>query len=321
MNDHESHDGRVRAGDDGASAARLAPPDRIVTATAEDGSFSVVAGITTTLVRETQARHALGPLSTVALGQLVSGAALLGAGLKGRERLSLRIASDGPLRGLVADVELASDRRVLARAMTNEPTIDLPLETDGTYDLPRAIGAGHLQVTRSFEIGQPYVGIVPLLTGEIGADLASYLGNSQQIPSVVALGVLVKPSGVASAGGVIAQILPSADESTIATLERRTTTMPPVSALVEAGVEPEDLARTLAGPMALRNFASYEVAFGCRCTRELVEVALLGLGADELRKIGAEGRETEAVCEFCKRRYVLDAADVRGLVERLGGAV
>ncbi|MBC5800600.1 MAG: Hsp33 family molecular chaperone HslO [Candidatus Eremiobacteraeota bacterium] len=298
-------------------------PDRILTATASDGSFSIVAGITTDLVTETQRRNALAPTASAAVGRLVTGAALLGASLKSREKLSLQIASDGPLERIIADVQLNLDRTgkeadaIGARAYTRHPGVDLPLNEHGKFDVGRAVGRGYLQVTRSFEVGQPYVGIVELQSGEIGDDLAGYLGTSQQIPSVVALGVLANPSGIKAAGGIIAQVLPGASEATIATLEERARDMPPVTSQIGGGAGVEEVIASLAGPLHMRYTREYRVAFTCTCSRARVERALLGLGSDELRKMSSERPNTEAVCEFCKTAYVVSKDEVEDLIERL----
>ncbi len=291
--------------------------DRIVTATAADGSFSIVAGTTTQLVRETQSRHELSPTASAALGRLVSGAALLGAGLKGKERLSLQVVGSGPLRGMTAEVALTGPNALGARAYARNPLVDVPLNERGKFDVGGAVGSGHLHVTRSFEVGQPYGGVVPLVSGEIGDDIAGYLANSEQIPSIVALGVLANPSGIKAAGGLIAQVLPGADERTIARLEERAQTMAAITTQIDAGATAEDLARELAGETALLWRGEHSVEFACRCTRERVELALLALGRDELAKIAREDPTTEAVCEFCKKRYVLSAEDVGRLALRL----
>ncbi len=297
-------------------------PDRIVTATAIDGSFSIVAGITTELVRETQQRHELAPTASAAVGRLLTGAALLGASLKGREKLTLQIASDGPLRGIVADVQLGRTgddgaEEIGARAYARRPDVDVPLNERGKFDVGAAVGKGYLQVTRSFEVGQPYVGIVELASGEIGDDIAAYLMTSEQIPSVVALGVLANPGGIKASGGIIAQVLPGADDATIGALEARARTMVPVTAQIADDASVHDLVRALAGPLEMRYTRTYDVAFTCTCSRERVERALLGLGRDELSKIISEQPQTEALCEFCKTAYVLSPDEVRALIERL----
>ncbi len=292
--------------------------DRVVTATAVNGTVSFVAGTTTELVRETQQRHGLAPTAAAAVGRLVTAAALLGTSLKGRERLTLQIGGDGPIGTVVADAWSGGGDVISARGYARNPLADLPLNARGKFDVAGVIGHGRLQVTKSYEVGQPYVGIVPLASGEIGDDVASYLANSEQIPSVVALGVLAGPDGIQAAGGVIAQLMPGAADDTIARLEASAAEMPPVTTQIAAGAGARALIERLAGAMELRAHEhEYHPRFDCRCTRERVERALAGLGADELRKIAREQPETEATCDFCKRRYVLTAADVEGLLARL----
>jgi molecular chaperone Hsp33 len=292
--------------------------DRIVTASAARGTVSLVSGITTDLVREVRARHDLAPTASAAVGRLVTAAALLGASLQGRERLTLQIVGDGPLGAISADAWQSGPKAIGARAWARNGHADLPLNARGKFDVAAAVGHGNLQVTKSFEVGQPYSGIVPLVSGEIGDDVASYLANSEQIPSVVALGVLADPNGIRAAGGVIAQILPGADESTIGVLERAAAAMPPVTTQIVDGADPQALLHAVAGTLDLKPFDECAIDFDCRCTREKVEIALLGLGKDELAKIAREQPRTEARCDFCGERYVLTAGDVAALAQRLG---
>jgi molecular chaperone Hsp33 len=292
-------------------------PDLIISASAPEAGFAIVAGITTDLVREAQRRHGLSPTATAAVGRLTTGAALLGSSLKGRERVSLQISGDGPLGSIVADTWLIDEERIGARGYAKVPHVDLPLNARGKFDVAGAVGNGSMQVTKSYEVGQPYVGVVPLHSGEIAEDIASYLVNSEQVPSIVALGVLADPSGVKAAGGVIAQVLPGADERAVAALEERALAMPPVTKLISEGADAHALLHALAGPVELRSHRTIDVQFSCRCTREKVEAALLGLGADELHKMARERPETEATCEFCKKMYVFTSEEVNGLAERL----
>ena len=292
--------------------------DRIVTASAARGTVSLVAGITSGLVREARERHDLAPTASAAVGRLLTAAALLGASLKGRERLTLHIAGDGPIGAITADSWSSGDHAVGARAYARNGHADVPLNARGKFDVARAVGNGKLQVTKTYEVGQPYSGIVPLVSGEIGDDVAAYLANSEQIPSVVALGVLAGPNGIRAAGGVIAQVLPGADEATVAALERNAASMAAVTTQIVGGADAEALLRAVAGELEVKIFDSYDVGFDCRCTREKVETALLGLGKDELAKIAREQPQTEATCDFCGESYVLSADDVLGLAERLG---
>src|SRR5471032_1633421 len=239
--------------------------DKIVTASAANGTVSLVAGITTEIVREAQARHVLAPTASAAVGRLLTGAALLGASLAGRERLTLQINGDGPIGSLVADAWSGGDGIITARAYARHPHADLPLNARGKFDVAGVIGAGQLQVTKSYEIGQPYKGIVPLETGEIGEDIASYLANSQQIPSVVALGVLANPAGIVAAGGIIAQLMPGADDATIAALERNAREMPPVTQQIVEGADGEALLAAVTRSLELNVFRAFAIEFDCRC--------------------------------------------------------
>jgi molecular chaperone Hsp33 len=292
--------------------------DRVVTASAANGTISIVAGTTTELVREAQRRHDLAPTASAAVGRLITSAALLGASLRGRERLTLQVVGDGPLGALVADAWSGGEGRIAARGYARRPRVDLPLNARGKFDVAAAVGRGQLQVTKSYDVGRPYVGIVPLETSEIGDDVAAYLANSQQIPSVVAVGVLADPSGIKAAGGVVAQLLPGADEGTIERLERNAAEMPAVTTQIAGGAGPSDLIEALAAGLGVRPHPDeFTVDFTCRCTIERFETALIGLGRDELHKIAREHADTEATCDFCKARYVLTPNDVQRLIARL----
>jgi molecular chaperone Hsp33 len=292
-------------------------PDMLLTASNRDAGVTLVAAITTRLVAEIRERHDLWPTATAAVGRLTTGAVLFGAGLKGSERISLQIAGNGPLGTLAADAWLLDERTVGARGYSSNGRVDLPIDARGKFNVAGAVGSGSLQVTRSSDIGQPYVGVVPLASGEIAEDLAIYLSQSEQIPSIVALGVLANPNGVVAAGGILARALPGADERALAMLEERAATMPPVTQLVAAGADAGGLLRELAGDLALHSHHAMEIRFACRCNRDKVEAVLLGLGADELLQLRRERDRTEATCEYCKTRYVFTAEELEQLAGRL----
>ena len=194
-------------------------PDSMLAASAPDAGIALIAAITTDLVAEIRNRHDLWPTATAAVGRLTTGAALFGAALKGNERISLQIGAKGPLETLAAEAWLldASDRR---GSRIHDQCARGPADRRSRqFDVAGAIGPGSLQVTRSSDVGQPYVGVVPLQSGEIAEDLAMYLAQSEQIPSVVALGVLANPNGVVAAGGILARALPGADERSLRELE------------------------------------------------------------------------------------------------------
>jgi len=291
-------------------------PDELVCARAAGGAVRLIAATTTELVREAQARHGFSPTASAAVGRLLTGAVLLCSTLKTGDRLSIQLAGNGPLGGAAAEAAVLDDGTLGARAYARVPTAELPLNEHGKFDVGGVVGRGTLHVTKSFAVGQPYVGIVPLVSGEIGDDLAAYLWDSEQVPSIVALGVLAKPNGIAAAGGAIAQILPGADESILAGIEEHARRMPHVTAQMSEGAGASDLALTLAGSLDVRFLERSAIAFRCRCSREKVEVALLGLGRDQLEEMAATNEDAQAVCEYCKTAYVFSPDEVGALLAR-----
>lgn len=291
----------------------------MISASAPEAGIAVVAAVTTGLVAEVRARHDLAPTAIAAVGRLTTGAVLFGSSLKGRERITLSISGDGPIESVTADVWLLGENDIGARGYAKVPQADLPLNARGKFDVAGIVGNGTLQVTKSYEVGQPYNGVVPLYSGEVAEDIASYLVNSEQIPSVVALGVLANPDGVQAAGGILAQVLPGADDKAVARLEERALKLPPVTKLISEGADAHALLHALMGDLPLRSHRTMDVHFACLCTVEKVQAALLGLGADELLRLADERPETEATCEFCKKRYVLTPDEVRELAAQASG--
>jgi molecular chaperone Hsp33 len=292
-------------------------PDSLASASNLETGVALVAAITTDLVTEIRDRHDLWPTATAAVGRLTTGAALFGASLKGNERVSLQIAGSGPIGTLAADAWLLDEQTAGARGYARNGRVELPVDARGKFNVAGAVGEGSLQVTRSSDIGQPYAGVVPLQSGEIAEDLAVYLAQSEQIPSIVALGVLANPGGVVAAGGILARALPGADERALALLEKRASALPPVTQLIAQRADAGALLHELAGDLELRAHRTMNVRFACRCNRTKVEAVLLGLGADELLALTQERDRTEATCEYCKTHYVFSGDEIRRLAARL----
>lgn len=293
-------------------------PDQLSTASAPSAGIAIAAAVTTDLVREIRDRHDLSPVATAAVGRLTSGAVLLAAGLKGRERISLQVTSDGPIGGLLADAWLLDESTVGARGYARNPHVDLPLNARGKFDVASALGSGSLHVMKTHDLGRPYTGVVPLLSGEIGEDIALYLLRSEQIPSAVALGVLADPGGVVASGGIIAQVLPGADERVVFELDRRARAIPPVTQLLREGADTDALIREIAGDLALHEHRRLDVTFACLCSRKKVEAALIGLGAEDLRRMASERERTEASCEYCGRSYGFSSNELLTLSSQVG---
>jgi molecular chaperone Hsp33 len=286
-------------------------PDYVATALAAGDRVRIAAARTTELVREAQRRHGCSPTVSAALGRLLTGAALMGSSLGGKERITLQVVGDGPVRGLIADA--GAGGRV--RGYPIHPLAERPLNERGKFDVGGLVGKGFLHVTRTFETGLPYTSAVPLATGEIGDDLATYFASSEQVPTVVAVGVLANPEGVLAAGGILAQLLPGADEPLAAQLETAARALPHVSGLVRDGLSPEEMVDKLAGPMHPRIAAVQPVAFSCYCDRARVVRAMLGLGRPTLSEMARGDEDAEARCDFCGRAYFFSPDEIRKILE------
>ena len=190
--------------------------DELWIGTMLNGAARWVLAITTRTVEEARRRHEMTPLAAAALGRVMTGTLLLASTLKGEEAVTIRVLGDGPLGGVVA----VSNALGEVRGYVHEPQCDFPLKPSGKLDVGGAVGEGNMIVDRSLENGEIYTGNVPLVSGEIGEDLVYYLLQSEQIPSALALGVLIeKDYHVESASGLLIQLLPEAAEETITAIE------------------------------------------------------------------------------------------------------
>lgn len=285
--------------------------DALVHAVGAGGTVRGLAAVTTGLVEEARRRHGTLPTATAALGRALTAALLLAATLKRDERLSLEFRGDGPLGGLLVDATPDGD----ARGFAWRPETHLP-PRGGKLDVGGALGQGVLSVMRvPLAGGSLYRSVVPLVSGEIGADVASYLLTSEQCPSAVALGVFVDAEGrVAAAGGYVLQGMPGAPANVLDVLAERVEATPPPSDLVRQGCDAAAIAGLLLRDMAPETLAVKAVRFRCRCSQERVAGAILAMGRDEIEDVLAKDGRAEVTCEFCATRYVVGAGELQGLL-------
>lgn len=285
--------------------------DRLARTLTEDGAIRGLAAVTTDLVDEARRRHGTLPTATAALGRALTAALLLAGMQKDGERISLEFSGDGPLGNILVDATPAG----AVRGFVSRPATHLPPRA-GKLDVGGALGQGLLCVMRvPLPGGAPYRSVVPLVSGEIGTDVASYLVTSEQTPSAVGIGVFVEPDGqVAAAGGYVLQAMPGAEPGTIDRLERNVAAAPAPSDLVRQGLDaPAMLARLLDG-FATRTLEGHEVRYQCRCSRDRVRGAILAMGRAEIEDVLAGERRAEVVCEFCGARYDVEEAELRELL-------
>lgn len=255
--------------------------------------------------------HNTSPVVTAALGRLMTGALMMGADMKGEDdSVTLKIESEGPIRGLT----VVADSRGDVRGFPIEPLVIIPANKLGKLDVGGAVGAGTLSVIKDMGLKEPYTGQVPLTSGEIAEDLTYYFAASEQIPSAIALGVLMnKENTVRQAGGFMIQLMPGADEGTLEKLEQRLSAMKSVTSCLDEGMKPEDMMELLLSDMEPEIVGRLPVRFKCTCSKERMENAIISIGRTDLKSLIDEGEPVEAVCHFCNTKYRFEVSELRKL--------
>lgn len=287
------------------------PGDHLVIATALQGQVRAVAVRSTQTVQTLTRIHDLSPLAAIAAGRLAAGTQLLLSDLKNEtDSLTVSVKGDGPLGGIL----MAGDASGYVRGYVHHPRVEA--EPDATRSaVARAVGAGNLTVVRSTGLKEPWSGTVKLVSGEIAEDLTYYLAVSEQIPSLVSLGVQISATGVAAAGGLLVQLMPGATEKTISYLEQRAGGgFPPMTFLLEEGFTPAQIIDLFLGDPQVRYLEKRPVGFRCTCSRRRMERNLLTLSRTELEELAADPQGIRLDCHFCNRSYHFDQDEVRALL-------
>lgn len=286
--------------------------DYIIRATAFGGRLRAFAANTTGIVEEMRRRHGTSPVATAALGRTATAGVMMGAMMKGQEKLTIQIKGDGPIGQIVVDANALGE----VRGYVDHPHVDLPLNERGKLDVAGAVGEGYLYVIKDLGLKEPYRGSVPIVSGELGEDFTYYFAKSEQTPSAVALGVLVAPDySVQTSGGFILQLLPGMSDEEIADIEQRLSTLPPITAMLADGSAMEDILKRLIDSVEVLDRS--DIRFQCKCSAERVEQTLISLGRDEIEQILREEGKAEVVCHFCNEVYEYNSEQLHSLVERL----
>ncbi len=288
--------------------------DHLLRVATRDGTLRAAAAVTTNLVESIRQLQGTDPTATVALGRLVSGAAVMGSLLKGDQKLALMIEGNGPLKKLHAETDAFGH----VRGSVKVPVSGIAPTSDG-FDVASAIGrAGFLHVIKDLGLKEPYRGMVTLSSSEVAEDLAYYLTSSEQVPSSVALGVYLESEGrVAVAGGLLVQALPGGEEALVALLEQRLIALPPLTTLLREGQGPEQIIQQLFADIPLGSSDSIPLEFRCSCSLPQIRIMLMSLGREELQDMVAQEEEIVVTCEFCKERYGFSDEKLRELIAEL----
>ncbi|MFN0124256.1 MAG: Hsp33 family molecular chaperone HslO [Blastocatellia bacterium] len=295
--------------------------DTMVQALVAGSGVRAIAAVTTQLTGEACRRHGTSRTATAALGRALTGALLLGRTFKDLERVTLQFQGRGPAGTIFAE---ASSRGTVRGYITN-PAAEVPLNKHGKLDVGGLLGPGLLHVIReaAWEMGfsrEPYYGSVPLVSGEIAEDLANYLLVSEQISSAVSLGVFTSldeagGAQVTAAGGYLIQLMPGADEETIATLETAISLAPHTTEMIRQGADASDILRIALNEMPLEILEEIPVALRCSCSPERAFNLVAALGNAEITDMLEQDHGAKLTCHFCNEVYWLDEAALRQMLE------
>ncbi len=287
--------------------------DYLVRGMTMDGFVKVVAICSTETVRRGAQIQGTTPNATAAFGRALTAASMMGNMQKVENgSMTLQIKGDGPIGTIVC----VSDPTGNVRGYVYEPKVPLVEKHPGKLDVGATVGSGTLTVIRDLQMKEPYVGSVPLVSGEIGDDVTAYFAQSEQTPTACALGVLVDTDcSVKVAGGYLVQLLPDAPEEVIDTLEKGIQRAGAVTAMLEQGMTPEDILGAVCGDLGVVFLETAEVSYKCYCSRDRVTAALLSLGKKELTEIMEEGKPFPVECQFCDTVYEFSPEDIRQLLD------
>lgn len=287
---------------------------RIVRAISEDGSVIACAVDTTDIVSQAEQMFKTSAVITAALGRMLTGASIMGSMLKyENDKITLRINGGGP----AGTIYVSSDYRGNVKGCIDNPVVEIPLNSIGKLDVGTAVGTdGFLTVIKDLGLKEPYVGQIPIVSGEIAEDITSYYANSEQIPTAMSLGVLVNPDlTVKSAGGFMVQLLPFAEEEKIDIIEKNIENMSSVTQMLEKGMNSEEIAMKALENLNANVLDSWEVEYRCDCSRERAEQILTSIGKQELEVL-KEDEVTQVECHFCDKKYRFTREEIDEIIKK-----
>lgn len=288
--------------------------DKIKKFLAYEGRVSVTCAETTQLVEKARETHDLSPVVTAAFGRMLTISVIMGTEMKSeKDKLTVQIKGNGPIGMMVATVN--NFPRVKGYVLN--PKIDIPLNEDGKLDVGSAVGQeGYINVIKDIGLKEPYIGICPLMSGEIAEDFANYFVNSEQRNSAVALGVLVNQDGVKSSGGYLINPMPDATEKDISRIEQAIFKAGAISKMLNQNLSLEEIAKKITGDEKIEVIEENIIpVYECDCTKEHMANGLASIGREELQEIIEKDEKAELVCHFCNKRYEFNKKELEEIVK------
>lgn len=288
--------------------------DYMIRATAASEFVRAFAITTRDTVETARQHHGLSPVAAAALGRTLTAALMMGSDMKGDEDiLTIQFVCDGPIGGITA----TADSHGHVKGFVENPSVTLPPNAQGKLDVGGAVGSGMLHILKDIGLKEPYAGEVDIQNGEIAQDLTYYFAVSEQVPSVVSLGVLLnKEDGtVKASGGYIIQLMPDCPDSIAEELEAACIAAPPVSTMLDEGGTPESILGEILKNLDLVIREKNEVSFQCDCSRDRVTKALIAMGSRELKKLIDEDQPVTLNCHFCNTDYTFSIEELKTILE------
>ena len=287
--------------------------DYIIRGMAAGSQIRFFAATTRNLVEKARQLHGTSPVMTAALGRLLTGGAMMGSMCKNDSDLvTIQIKCDGPAGGLI----VTSDAKARVKGYVYHPMVMLPASKAGKLDVGGALGHGVLTVIKDLGLKEPYSGQTNLVSGEIAEDLTYYFASSEQIPTSVALGVLMnRENTVRRAGGFMLQVMPFASDEVITELEQRLASFSSVTAHLDSGQTPEDMMAEIFEGMGMTIEDKMPTEFYCNCSKERVSRAVVSIGKKDIQEMIDEGKPIEVNCHFCNSHYQFDVDELRQLLK------
>ena len=290
--------------------------DKIIKFLAHEGRISVVCANTTEMVEEARKIHDMSPVVTAAFGRLLTITAIMATEMKGsKDKLTVQLKGNGPIGVMIA----TANNKPIVKGYATNPVVELPLNEDGKLDVGGAVGyEGYINVVKDIGLKDPYIGISPLVSGEIAEDFANYFVNSEQRDSAVALGVLVDKNGVRASGGYLINPMPDATEEDISTVEQSIFKAGAMSKMLDQNLTLEEIAKRITGDEQVEIIEDNIVPqFKCDCSKEHMQDALMTIGKEELEDIMEKEGKAELVCHFCNKKYQFNKQELENILKNI----
>ena len=290
--------------------------DKIIKFLAHEGRVSVICANTTKMVEEARKIHDMSPVVTAAFGRLLTITSIMATEMKGsKDKLTVQLKGNGPIGVMIA----TANNKPIVKGYAVNPVVELPLNEFGKLDVSGAVGyEGYINVVKDIGLKDPYIGISPLVSGEIAEDFANYFVNSEQRNSAVALGVLVDKNGVRASGGYLINPMPDATEEDISTVEQSIFKAGAMSKMLDQNLTLEEIAKKVTGDENVQIIEDNIVPeFKCDCSKEHMQDALMTIGKEELQDIIEKEGKAELVCHFCNKKYQFNKEELEAILKNI----